>query len=212
MQPRDEVQGLRGGVAGLVVLCTQFNEHLYHTPSGWWLSGVAEACRRLGVRLVLKLHPSDSAHNISLYRTLLRPGDDRVMLAPHGQWPLAELLAACDLMVTRDSTVVFEANLMDKPVITINLSTWEEELPYAATGGALGVYSYADIDPAITSVLTSTQTREQLSRRRQEFLLAHTGPRDGKATETHRGPHRRPRRPLISRPLRSPPPLPAVAR
>ncbi|MEN6545618.1 MAG: hypothetical protein ABFE07_06210, partial [Armatimonadia bacterium] len=59
VQPRAEVLALREGVRGLVVLCTQFNEHMFYQPEGWWLAEVAAACRKLGVRLALKLHPSD---------------------------------------------------------------------------------------------------------------------------------------------------------
>jgi hypothetical protein len=182
-EPRAEVRKLCEGVRGLVVLCTQFNEHLYYQRDCWWLQEVADTCRALDVRLVLKLHPSDSQSNLRLYQKLLVPGDDRVLLAPHGRWPLSELLVACDLMVTRDSTVVFEADLLDKPVVTINLSDREEELPYAATGGALGVYSYADIRPAIERALFDPPTREQLARQRDGFLTAQTGPRDSHATE-----------------------------
>jgi len=147
------------------------------------MRGVAEACRALGARLVIKLHPSDSPTNIRLYRTLVQAGDDRVQVVPHGTLPLDELLSSCDLMVTRDSTVVLEANLLDKPVITINLSEWDEELPYAATGGALGVYNYEDIGPAIKAVLQDETVRRRLAQTRPDFLLEHTGPRDGRATE-----------------------------
>jgi hypothetical protein len=185
-QPPDispEVAKLREGVAGLVVLCTQFNEEAYYTRDRWWLAGVADACRELGVRLALKLHPSDSRRNVRLYEQVLRPGDDRVLLIPHGQHPLTELLAACDIMVTRDSTVVFEANLLGKPALTVNLSRWDEELPYAATGGALGVYLYEEIKPALAALLTDSPQRQALANSRAVFLEAYVGPRDGRATE-----------------------------
>lgn len=178
-----EVAKLREGVAGLVVLCTQFNEEAYHTREHWWLAGVADACRELGVRLALKLHPSDSRRNVRLYKQVLRPGDDRVVIIPHGRHPLTELLAACDLMVTRDSTVVFEANLLGKPALTVNLSRWDEELPYAATGGALGVYRYEDIKPALAALLADSPQRQALEKSRAAFLEAYVGPRDGRATE-----------------------------
>jgi glycosyltransferase involved in cell wall biosynthesis len=85
-------------------------------------------------------------------------------------------------MVTRDSTVVFEANALDKPSVTINLGDIEEELPYAATGGALAVYRFADIAPAIKAALQDPATRAALAASRPAFLEAHTGPRDGQAT------------------------------
>jgi hypothetical protein len=182
-EPRSEVLRLRDGVSGLAVLCTQFNEAMFYSEDGWWLRGVAEACRKLGMRLAIKLHPSETPANVKLYESLTKEDDDRVVLVRHGQWPLSELLVACDMMITRDSTVVFEADLLDRPSITINLSQWDEELPYADGGGALGVYHYEDIEPAIASVLNDPAVRAQLAARRPGFLTAHTGPRDGRATE-----------------------------
>jgi hypothetical protein len=181
--PRPEVQALREGANALVVLCTQFNELVYYEPQRWWMRGVAEACHNLGARLAIKLHPSDSPANIKLYQTLVQAGDDSVLIVPHGTLPLNELLAACDLMITRDSTVVLEANLLDKPAMTINLSEADEELPYAATGGALGVYEYEDIGPAIRAVLQDETVRRGLAETRQNFLSQHTGPQDGRAAE-----------------------------
>lgn len=176
------VQRLREGVRGLVVLCTQFNEAMFYDPRRWWLAEVARVCREQDVRLAIKVHPSDPPENIARYRGLEQPDDDRVVVVPHGQHPLTELLAACDVMVTRDSTVVFEANLLDKPVVTINLGEQEEELPYAATGGALGVYEFPDIAPALTRALFDPPTRARLAATRPAFLEAHTGPPDGAAT------------------------------
>jgi hypothetical protein len=180
---RPEVSRLGEGVRGLVVLCTQFNETVYYDQQRWWMAEVARSCRELGARLVIKAHPSDPAANLALYRGLEQSGDDLVVVVPHGQYPLDELLAACDVMVTRDSTVVFEANLLGKPAVTINLSRWEEELPYAATGGALGVYRFEDIHPALDRALFDPLTRERLAESRPGFIRLHTGPRDGRATE-----------------------------
>ncbi|MGE5531895.1 MAG: hypothetical protein ACM3VW_07270, partial [Bacteroidota bacterium] len=161
----------------------QFNEFMFYSDEHWWLRGVADACRKLGMRLAIKLHPSETAANVKLYESLTKAGDDRVVIVPHGQWPLSELLVACDMMITRDSTVVFEANLLDRPSITVNLSQWDEELPYADGGGAIGVYHYDDIEPAIASLLHDEAVREHLAACRSGFLTAHTGPRDGRATE-----------------------------
>lgn len=182
-EPRPEVLRLKEGVTGLAVLCTQFNEAMFYSEDNWWLQGVADACRKLGMRLAMKLHPSETPANVKLYEGLTEEDDDRVVLVRHGQWPLSELLVACDMMITRDSTVVFEADLLDRPAITINLSQWDEELPYADGGGALGVYHYENIEPAIGSVLSDPAIQAQLAARRPESLTAHTGPRDGRATE-----------------------------
>jgi len=89
----------------------------------------------------------------------------------------------CGAMVTRSSTVVFEANLIGTPTITIDLSGRDDRVPYAEMGGAVGVYERRDILPQLRGVLFDEKLREDLAQKRDEFMPAHVGPTDGKATE-----------------------------
>jgi len=177
-----DVAALRKDRSALVVLATQPNEAEYYDdyPS-WWMSGVAEACRELGAALVVKVHPADP--HMQLYEQLLAAELDTVTIVEHGRYGLDELLAAADAMVTRSSTVVFEANLIGTPTITIDLSGRDDRVPYAEMGGAVGVYERRDILPQLRGVLFDEKLREDLAQKRDEFMPAHVGPTDGKATE-----------------------------
>jgi hypothetical protein len=147
--------------------------------SRWWLRGVAEACHQLGARLIIKLHPreTDSSH----YEALRSRWPDAVAVVKHSEASLPALLADADVLVTRDSTVVFEGNLLGVPVITVNLTGQRDRFPFAADGGAIGVYDYESILPVLADVLTSGAP--SLTRTRPAFIARHLGPCDGEATQ-----------------------------
>ncbi len=177
-----EIAALGEGKAALVVLATQPNEqYFYEDYASWWIAAVAEACAELDAALVLKLHPADTNHQ--LYQQAAQAHPDTVTISEHGQYALDELLAACDAMVTRDSTVVFEANLLGTPTVTINLTGRDDWFPYAKLGGAVGIYQREDILPQLRKVLFDEDFRRELAQKREEFLAAQVGPTDGKATE-----------------------------
>ncbi len=178
----EELAALRQDSKTLVVLATQPNEHLFYDDyASWWIGAVAAACEELDARLILKLHPADANHR--LYEQAVQAHPRTVAISEHGQYPLTELLAACDAMITRDSTVVFEANLVGVPAVTINLTGRDDWFPYADLGGAVGIYRRDDIIPQLRRVLYDGEFRRQIARRRAEFLAAQVGPTDGKATE-----------------------------
>jgi len=106
-----------------------------------------------------------------------------VTFVPHGERPLEDLIAECDVLVTRFSTTAMEGNLQHKPVLTVSPSGGRDRYPYAEDGGALGVYSCEQILPALRKLLTDDGTRERLASTRNQFIERHVGPVDGKATE-----------------------------
>jgi len=177
----DELAALGKGQAALVVLATQPNEqHFYEDYASWWIAAVAEACAELNAALLLKLHPADTNHQ--LYQQAVQAHPEIVIISEHGQYPLNELLVACDAMITRDSTVVFEANLLDTPTVTINLTGRDDWFPYAKLGGAVGIYKREEILPQLRKVLFDEAFRRQLAQQRKQFLAAQVGPTDGKAS------------------------------
>jgi len=166
----------------LVLVITQPDEpQVRRAQQQWWLQGVAEACRQLDARAVLKLHPQESGDH--LYRGLVQSFPDNVTVLAAGSSTLPRLISAADVVVMRDSTVAYEANLHGRLVITVNLSDQDERFPIARTGGALAVRSYGDISPTLRRALTDEATQRQMSARRAEFLRLHLGPLDGHATE-----------------------------
>ena len=177
---------LRGRLAGesrfVVLVPTQPDEYeVQRAQPRWWLEAVAQACQAADAAMVIKVHPEEKA--ATMYLGLARQWPNTVTIIPHGEDTLADLLPACDLLVTRDSTVAYEANLRGKPVITVNLSGQRDRFALAQDGGAQGVSRYEDIQPAIQQLLTDATARESLASSRPEFLARHLGPQDGRATE-----------------------------
>ena len=105
----------------------------------------------------------------------------QVKIVPHGTHGLVDLLTGADALITRDSTAVFEGNLLGVPVLTINLTGNDDRVPFAAQGGARGVYAFDDILPALRETLETGAAVPPEARVR--FVARHLGPQDGRAAE-----------------------------
>lgn len=164
-----------------VLVATQPDETQVSDVSSqrWWLRGVVQACHELGARVRIKLHPRET--DTSHYDALSERWPHVVQVLNHSEGALPALLAEADVLVTRDSTVVFEGNLLGVPVITVNLTGQRDRFPFAADGGAIGVYDYESIAPVLAEVLASGAPT--LVRTRPAFIARHLGPGDGKATD-----------------------------
>ncbi len=109
---------------------------------------------------VLKRHPKD---NDAQWIHMLMQGhaaQKRLSVLQH--FPMPELLRACDALVTTYSTVAMEAMLLDKPVITVNLTGQPDLQPHAELGAALPVLRREDMTGALREVLDNEQTRARL--------------------------------------------------
>ncbi len=184
--PPEQIAALRSELAGesrfVVLVATQPDEYdVQRAQPRWWLEAAAQACQAADAAMLIKVHPEEKA--VTIYQDLARQWPNAVTVIPHGEDTLTDLLPACDLLVTRDSTVAYEANLRDKPVITVNLSGQRDRFALAEDGGAQGVYRYEDIEPAMHSLLADAAARENLAASRPQFLARHLGPQDGQATE-----------------------------
>lgn len=90
---------------------------------------LAEICRRNGMRLMVRLHPASI--------------DPRGEIIPHGAMqshadePLPVVAKGCDVVVTMTSTVAMEGLLLDKPVVVIRGSQYDQLVDYSADDGTL---------------------------------------------------------------------------
>ncbi len=166
-----------------VVLATTqpIEKRLRLTEPCFWLEALADACEKLGAKLVIKAHPQET--DLELYRALARARPDVVTFVAHGERPLEELIAECEVLATRFSTTAMEANLAGKLVLTVNVGGGPEQYPYAEEGAALAARSCEGILPALRALLTDEATQQRLQASRQRFVDRHVGPLDGKATE-----------------------------
>lgn len=81
------------------------------------------------LRLVVRYHPSE--------QILFAPGPN-VEFSPATE-PLSALLHAVDLVVVTASTVGLEASIAGKPVISVDMSVFTPDAPYASMGVSTGV-------------------------------------------------------------------------
>lgn len=173
--------GGEGAADRTVLAATQTDEaQVRRSQPRWWLRGVAEACQALSATLLIKPHPAETS--LRAYEELSRAFPATVRLW-RNEGPLAAALAEAGVLVTRDSTVIYEAALAGKPALTIALPPYRPRFPLAEHGGALGVSAYEEIAPALQDALSGGPRTQELARRRPAFLAYHLGPQDGRATE-----------------------------
>lgn len=94
--------------------------------------------------LVIRPHPSESI----IYNEL----PENVEISSSSE-PLYELLAAVDVVVTMSSTVGLEAALIDKPLISLDISIFTDDAPYSSMGISRGVDDMGDLEKVLRSVL-----------------------------------------------------------
>lgn len=175
---REQLLGQRRHLVLVTTQPIEINLRAYERR--WWLEVLAEACVALDARMAIKPHPREDP---GLYESLAERWPAHVSLIPHGAHELSALIGAADVLVTRFSTTVFEAALLDRPAMTVNLAGGEDQYPFAAEGAALGVYAEEQLLPTLRRLLRDATARARLARSRRQFLDRHIGPRDGRATE-----------------------------
>ncbi len=173
---------LAGDLDAVVLVTTQATERrLAAYERRWWIECTAEACERLGARMVIKVHPQET--DLSAYEAVARAHPGLVRVVRHGEISLDELICASDLLMTRFSTTAVEAALLETPVVTVNLVSRRDQYPYAAEGAAVGAYSCEEIEAALRTLLTDEAARRELLAGQRRFLDRHLGIRDGRAAE-----------------------------
>ncbi|MFO8015578.1 MAG: CDP-glycerol glycerophosphotransferase family protein, partial [Candidatus Woesearchaeota archaeon] len=160
----------------ILVLATQVPECDEHVVRAVYdaVKGMKDAV------LVVKLHPAERTD--AMYQSLRKEtGISNIIIGK--DIDLYGLLNACELMMTVFSTTAIEAMMLDKPVITINLTGEPDMMPYAREGAALGVRRKEDIRPAILNVMGDKKTQHKLRKGRQRFIYGRAYKMDGKASQ-----------------------------
>jgi len=83
----------------------------------------------------------------------------------------SELISICDILITWVSTTAIEAILMDKNVISFNLSGRDWQLPFVKYGAALEAVSKENLHVTIKNIINgNTEILNSLRNGRQNFL------------------------------------------
>lgn len=131
-------------------------------------------------QLAIKLHPSEKIAEYQQMLAGIENGNKAVLCQ---DIDLYGLLRECDLLMTVHSTVALEAMILDKPVITINLTGKPDVMPYAKSGAALGVYQQAELAPAIRKALYDPEVKRELEQKRESFVAEHAYKVDGQSSK-----------------------------
>ncbi|MBI4287970.1 MAG: CDP-glycerol glycerophosphotransferase family protein [Chloroflexi bacterium] len=130
------------------------------------------------ILFVVKLHPMES---INMHLKLIK-SMKLINVVIEQNADLYQTILASDLVVTFSSTAGFEAMLLDKPIIAINLVGEPiGRIPYLRDGAAYGVYERERLPQAIEWVLTDPDIRRQLSLKRQQSLRRYLYQCDGQS-------------------------------
>ena len=131
------------------------------------------------IQLVIKVHPQE---DIAICQAIAeRYHNPRIHVVKDIE--VYALISRCELLITKHSTTALEAMLVDKPVITINLSAQPSHVLYAEEGASLGVNRYEDIEPAIMKALYDKEIRSRLQAAREKFIRRWAGEPDGQASQ-----------------------------
>ena len=129
------------------------------------------------ITLIIKQHPGETNKYTKLiYRFLKKYKINVIITAKDAD--TYELIYACDVLMTKSSTTVLEAILLDKPVIVLNLSGERDVINFVQEGVAKGVYNQTSLEPTIVNLLSN----DDLKIYRQKFISNHLFKNDGRAT------------------------------
>lgn len=131
------------------------------------------------VQLVIKPHPNEKG---KWYEEMAKEQKTKALILQKNS-NTYEVICACDVMLSFFSTTITEAIILNKPVITINLTGRPDIMPYAESGAAIGVYRQEDVAPAMEKALYERDTKERLREARARFIPEHCYKIDGKASE-----------------------------
>lgn len=142
------------------------------------ISAIYRAIKQLpGLQFVTKLHPAETPElHLRLIKDLKL---DNVKVVKFIS--VYYLLSISELLITFESTTAVEAMLLERPVITINMSGQPDVMPFASSGATIGVYKEEEIVPTIKAALCDENIRNSLAERRKEFIYKYAYLQDGKA-------------------------------
>ncbi len=118
--------------------------------------------------LLVRLHPSSTD-------PAREPIPEGAMLSPREE-PLINALLVADVVVTCTSTVAYEALLLGKPVIILQMSQYDRYVDYSEDVGALVLSSMEEVKEGLEELLLGTSPRaQQLKTNRQTLAEESAG-------------------------------------
>lgn len=128
--------------------------------------------------LVVKIHPRE--YDLSFYQNIAKKtGIHNIIIVKDVN--LHKLIANCELLITPFSTVGIEALILNKPLITVNLTRRIDPGSFEESG-TINVKSTNELVSAIRYIL-NPKNREKISKKVRRYIYNYTYITNGKATE-----------------------------
>lgn len=119
------------------------------------------------MELIVKPHPaSDFLNNILDY---LHEIDPKIKIT-HTQ-NLVELITDCDLVITfNNSTIALESIILNKPVITLQVEEWANDIAIVNEGAIIAISEKSKIKDTINKILNDDNFRQNLLKKAKFFV------------------------------------------
>ena len=119
-------------------------------------------------QFIIKLHPNE---NPEMHQEMINcKSVNNNLFFIDKESDTIELIHFCDLLITTFSTSGLEAIVLDKPVITINLTGQPDLVDYAEKGVAIGVHKKNDLHDAINNALYNQEARRLMAKMRKDYI------------------------------------------
>lgn len=149
-----------------VMINCNFTYGIFEDWRDKWVRDCVEACTRVGLSYFISQHPRDKG---------LFPGLNVEKSSP---FVIHEHLAKSSIVISRFSTVVYEALLMGRYVIYYNPhGETMENLKQDPTGALIYATADQELEQGLKKLITSPPSLDNIER----FITLHCGPRDGAA-------------------------------
>lgn len=165
----------------IVLVSSYTTEYITLAEKRLFFTSVYKAANHFDdAQLVVKAHPNEDF--ALLQRHVAEWGIDQAVVV---EGDLYALLYASHLVVTLFSATGFEAMLLGRPVIVVDLLNkgYEHYVPYTSGGGALGVYDEDELLPCLKLLLEDEAAREKWIANGYVLVHRYVRPLDGHAMD-----------------------------
>lgn len=163
----------------ILLLTGYFVEYGYWTPEQreQFVMAIFQASSRLPQsKLIIKLHPA--VEREADYQAIIKDLPEPPVICQNV--PLWELLHACSLAITVQSTAGLEAMAAGKPLLIVNL--FGDAEPFDETSGATVIRKEDDLLPALQAILCQGLS-DEMKEAASKFVYRHAYLQDGKAAK-----------------------------
>lgn len=162
----------------IVLICTEnlpiFEDNII------FLESVLESIKNTpDIQFIIKPHPGEKDN---WYKKIVKEQNIKATVLTKNS-NTYEAIYACDLMIANFSTTITEALILEKSVISVNLTGRVDAMPYTKNGVVTGVYDKDDIASTIQTVLQNEHIEENMKKTIDDFIFEHCNKIDGNATK-----------------------------